>query len=229
MINVLHGIVVNTLGAHRKSAAVCLTIALLLLDCALAMADDDWSFRRSRGGGGPMDVDTLLTGLAVVSLAFGLACGAILFFHGWLLSSLAAAKVIAVLGFLSPLAWPVFVLILLPPLLLEALGAAMIADIAGRDPYSGINTAVLLQLAAMLYFYLAYVLLSSLSARAWGQSVTRVMLVAALVAGIGGVILDKGIFPLLLFLACAGCAWLAWKVHQKIAARATAKKMAAAQ
>lgn len=210
----------------RKYAVLWLALFFLLLDCALAFADD-WSFSRSRGRrsyGGTMSADEMTAGLTVAGVAFGMACCAVFFLHSWLLSSLAAAKVLAVLGFLSFLAWPLFIAILVPPILIFTLGAEFYTDMAARDPLSPLSTIILLLLVAFLYFYLANAILALFSPKPWGRSMIRVFAVLAVIGGALGLIFGRGFALLILFALCAVIAWAAWKTHQKIAARAEAKK-----
>lgn len=178
----------------------------------------------SGGGASALPLESLFTGLSVSALAFGLACAAIFFLHTWFISSLAAAKILALLGVFSFLAWPLFIAALLPSAIAFSFGATLCHDMASGDPYGALFLAALLMLAGVLYFYLIIIILTALSSAPWGKRLTRTIIILALAGGIAGAIIQGGMTPLFLFLLCAFCAWAAWKTHGKITARAEAKK-----
>lgn len=176
------------------------------------------------GGVSALPLESLFTGLSVSALAFGLACAAVFFLHTWLISSLAAAKILALLGIFSFLAWPLFIAALFPPAFAFSFGAMLCHDMASGDPYGALFLTALLMLAGFLYFYLIIMILAAFSAAPWGKRLTRTIIVLALAGGVAGAIIQGGMTSLFLFLLCAFCAWAAWKTHGKVTARAEAKK-----
>lgn len=217
----------------RLSATLWLAIAFVLLDCALAFADDDWSFsrsrRHSRGPSGPMSSESLAMGLAMVGVAFGVVCTALVFLHTWLFTSLVAAKALAALAVFSFLSWPLFILALFPPAVVFSLWVPFHADMASRNPNSALFMTVALAFAVILYCYLLNMLLAAFSPAPWGRRMTYAFAVLAVVGGIAGSIAMASVLPFLLFVLYAFCVWLAWQVYRKSAARVEARKHRAAE
>ena len=219
-----------------RSTVVAVLFALLfvLLHCALAYADSDFSFfRRSGGGGGgggrsgPLDADAFMSGVFIMGASVCIIGGALVFLHAWLLTSLAAAKFLAVLGVFSFLAHPLFVLFLAPPLVTPLFGAWVAQRVWISDPYSSWSMLCFLACAALVYFYLLNILMAAFSPAPWGRRAFRASVWFFVICGIGGAFVLKGFFPLLFFLVCSCCAWIAWTVHRKSVdrvARRTAAK-----
>lgn len=220
----------------EKYVAPCLALLFSLLYCHPVSAGTKRKLFKALvtsggsgdGGGGSMPLESFAMVAAVAGVAFGLACAVAFFFHTWLISSLAAGKVLAVIGMFSFLAWPLFILLALPPVVAFPLGAALYRDMGVSDPNGALFLMLLLLFAAFLYFYLAIMILGLLSTAPWGKRMTRVFTVLAIAGGIAGLIVWGGIEPVILFLLCACCAWAAWKMHEKATSRAAAKKRAAA-
>ena len=220
-----------------------LTVAFFLLHSAPASAGIKRSiarraFKGSRGSSrsygfsgsdGIMSPETFVTGAALSGALFCAACAVIFFLHTWLLTSLLAAKVLTILGFFSFLAWPVFIIALLPPIAIFSLGAASLGESLGPDPYNAAYMILVFAFAAFLYFYLMNVVLAALSPKPWGKRIAYAVALTAVIEGFLMLVIRGDFWPFVLLLLCACCAFAAYKAHGKIAVRAAAKKAAARQ
>ena len=186
---------------------------------------------RSGSGGyggsvGSMSAETLVTGVAFTGALFCAACAVVFFLHTWLLTSLVAAKILTVLGFFSFLAGPLFILALLPLAVFLFFAVIPFSQSVGPDLYGALYMVFFLVFALFLYFYLMNVLLAALAKKSWGKRITQATALVGFACGLWSVISQGSITALILPLLAVFCAWAAWKTHEKIAARALAKKAA---
>ena len=210
---------------RSRRAVWWLTVLFVLLDCAIAFADDDHSFWRggggSRGGSGggssgPMSAELFLQGALFLGVAFSVSCAAVFALSVWLLSSLKAVKILAVLSLLPFLAWPLFIVGIIPPLPVFTLGAAYCSDLWPKDPYGALLLILLLALAAFLYFYMLSLILSVFSGNGRQRRLARAATILAVVGAAGGSIYLKSLLPLLIFAMLAVSAHLGCAAHRKV-------------
>lgn len=214
-----------------KSPVFWATLLIVFFDCALAFADDDWSFSRSRsysGGGssGPMAMGDFAAGAAVLGAGFALACCVVFFIHTWIIVTLMGANALGLFGFLSFLAKPALFVLLIPPLACAFLGAYAYHASATPDPYGLLLMSLALFLAGTLYFYLVNAALAFISPKAWGGSIVKVFVVFGVALGAGCAVINGSAWFFVFFFACALSAWTAWKLYEKVVARAESRKNA---